>query len=345
MAPGEIQEPLELLFHDLRATPPSDAGAMMISSMISQSLAGRYQVQHADHLDRHRPSTPPIVIAGWYRTATTYLQSLLTALPGYAAPPMYLLLDPVPGWLSWLRAEFSARWISTFEPKLPLLHRISASAAEEDWFLMNHHLIADALVMHWSVPSYARWVKRVDRTPAYRQWARSLSLIEDELGAGLVVKDPMHMISLDTIVETIPEARIIWTHRDPADSLASYGSLCALQHRLMYGAFSPERVGEAVLTEMDRYLRAGLDARSSVRSNRLIDVKYRDLVSDPVQTAADICRQGDLPFDEDALRERVAELKRRRRRTNHAATLEQWGLTEEQVRQRLGYYQDGWWQA
>jgi hypothetical protein len=342
-APEEIEEPLELLCQDLHDHPPTEVGALMISTMLSQSLAARYQVQRAGHRDRLLPSTPPIVVVGWYRTATTFLQSLLTALPGYAAPPMYLLIDPVPGWLSWVRAEFSARVVSAFEPKLALLHRFSASKGEEDWFLMNQHLIADALVIHWSVPSYADWVKRVDRSAAYRHWARALALIEAKMGAGVVAKDPMHMISLDKIADTVPEARLIWTHRDPIESLASYGSLCALQHRLMYGSYSSERVGHVVLDEMDRYLSAGLPARSAVASDRLIDVKYTDLIRDPVGTVADLCRQADLPFSEEAVRTRVVDLKRQRRAAKHAASLAQWGLEENDVRRRLGYYKERWW--
>lgn len=343
--PGEVEEPLDLLCSDLAACPPTDVGGLMIATMLSQSLAGRYAVQHASLPPGSIPATPPIVIVGWYRTATTFLQSLLESLPGYHFAPMYLLMDPVPGPLSWVRAEIGVRVIGAFEPKLIQLHHVAASLPEEDWFIMNQHLIADALSQHWTVPNYAAWVRQVDRTAAYRQWARSLALIERVQGSGLVVKDPMHMLSIDTIAKTLPEARIIWTHRDPLECIPSYGSLCALQHRLMYGEYSSDWVGKVVLGAMDRYLRAGLAGRPAVAKNRLIDVKYGDLVRDPVGTVRAICQQADLPYCEETTQARLKRLKLERNGSEHAASLEQWGLTPGQVRARLNYYDDEFWQA
>ena len=343
--PGEVEEPLDVLCRDLAARPPTDVGALMIATMLSQSLAGRYAVQHASLPPGSVPTTPPIVIVGWYRTATTFLQSLLESLPGYHFAPMYLLMDPVPGPLSWVRAEIAVRVIGTFEPKLIQLHDVAASLPEEDWFIMNQHLIADALSHHWTVPNYAAWLRQVDRTAAYRQWARSLALIEKAQKSGLVVKDPMHMLSIDTIAKTLPEARIIWTHRDPLECIASYGSLCALQHRLMYGEYASDWVGGVVLGAMDRYLRAGLSGRSGVAKDRLIDVKYGDLVRDPVGTVRAICQQGNLPYCEEATQARLKRLKLERNGSEHAVSLEQWGLSPAQVRERLHFYKDEYWQV
>src|SRR3546814_17652045 len=81
----------------------------------------------------------------------------------------------------------------------------------------------------WRVPAYARWCEEQDATPAYAHMADLLRLTgwlrgEDPAKPWLL-KTPQHMLDLPALLRVFPDARIIFTHRDPA---AVVGSSCSL---------------------------------------------------------------------------------------------------------------------
>ena len=65
-----------------------------------------------------------------------------------------------------------------------------------------------------------------DMTPAYEYLAKLLKLLEWQRPARRwVLKTPAHLPFLDVLLSVLPEARIIHTHRDPAETLPSYCSM------------------------------------------------------------------------------------------------------------------------
>ena len=47
------------------------------------------------------------------------------------------------------------------------------------------------------------------------------------------LKTPVHMLALDALVEAYPDARFLWSHRDPTKVI---GSVCSLIHYTRAGA-------------------------------------------------------------------------------------------------------------
>lgn len=355
---GAIVEPLTLLCDDLRASGPTDLGAAVVHTTLLQGLINRRRVQHALAGAQPRPLMPPIVLVGWYRTGTTYLQQLMSALPGYDFVPMYRLAEPVVGqglasdspWLLhqasdiWARARYqlgTAAW-GMLVPELEATHPVSATGAEECWFLHLMHLQAEGLALHWDVPNYYAWLKRSDRHAVYRTWVHAAALLERELGHGLVLKDPAHMAAIPVIREVLPEARLVWTHRDPVKALASFGTLSAGNRQIVYGRYDTAEVGAMLLDRAGRFFDAGVAARAGIPQNRLADVADRALRRDPVGEVERICAQLELPFDRAAITARAAELAQRDSH-QHVVTIDHWGLRPEQVYERLAAYPRTFW--
>jgi len=350
-----IAAPLQHLCDDFAAHPPTDLGAAIVHETLVQGMVSRRRLQVAFDTSPMRPSRPPIVLVGWYRTGTTFLQQLLAALPGYDFVPMYRLAEPVPSvtgpperepvmrtladlW-SRTRAELGSVGMNVIAPELSALHPVQATGAEECWFLHLSHLAADGLRIAWRVPRYARWLDAHDRHPVYRTWARAAALLERDLGHGLVLKDPAHMGNLDALVAAMPEARLVWTHRPPARALASYGSLVATQRRIVYGAWDRYRVGDTVLDAAERNLRDGLDARSRLPDDAIFDVDQRELRADPVGVVERLADHHGLPFDARAVEDRARTLNAQPRRP-HRHHLSHWGLDEAKIARRLAFYLD-----
>ena len=78
----------------------------------------------------------------------------------------------------------------------------------------------------------------LDLRPAYRYWYRTLQLLQwQKRRRGLsaqrwVLKTPMHLAFVDHILELLPDATFVQTHRDPLTTIPSYASMV---HELWLG--------------------------------------------------------------------------------------------------------------
>lgn len=331
--PEQIALPLSLLLADLADHPVTPLGEMMLRTTLHQALVSRRRLQALP--EPSRPRLPPIVIVGWYRTGTTYLQALLSALPGYRHVPLHRLVDPaLPGGAR-ARTAIGVALQRQIMPEFSQLHPISADGPEECWLLLATHLLLDGLSFHLPLPRFEAWLEWVDRRPAYRTWARAVALLAGEAGHGLVMKDPAHIRALSVLHNVTPEARLIWTHREPAACIASFASLTAVQHRAFTGRLDRARAGQTTLRRFAQDMqRAELDAQDIPR-DRLALLDYAWLEAAPVEAIAGLCAQLDLRFDEAAIAKRAKALAKPRRR--HETDLALWGLDEEQVRLAINY--------
>ena len=103
----------------------------------------------------------------------------------------------------------------------------------------------------------------------------------------LVIKSPTHTGRLAVLAAAFPRAKFIHLARDPR---ALYPSTCRLW-RSLDAEQSLQRPGSAddiesyvlrCLPRMDRRLRGG--PRGPLASNRLLEIRYEDLVAHPVET-------------------------------------------------------------
>lgn len=321
---------LEALRADLAAHPPTLVGRLGIRATVADALASRRRLDAVVGADI-RPRVPPLVVVGWYRTGTTLLQHLLSTLPGYGHVPMHRLQWPVRRRSSRWRAALGVAAARRMVPGLFDLHPVDADGPEECWMLLATHLVVDGMAIHWTLPRFAIWLEDVDRRPAYQAWARAAGWLERDLGHGLVLKDPAHLLGLPALLEAVPDARFVWTHRDPVAAVASCAALTAVQHRAAYGVDDPHRAGRAALDAHRRYVSRGERDRGLLPADRVVDVDFDALTSDPVGTARRVADVFGLRADDGALRATLAAMPTPR---GPRPPLEAWGLSESEVRAR-----------
>jgi hypothetical protein len=97
-----------------------------------------------------------------------------------------------------------------------------------------------------------------------------------------VLKSPFHLGGLGVLLAEVPEAVVVWTHRDPAVALASWCSLAAVLSSAASDQVDLAALGRRWLgfwaTEMDR----ALAARTAADPARVHDVGYEALVAEPL---------------------------------------------------------------
>jgi hypothetical protein len=152
-----------------------------------------------------------------------------------------------------------------------------------------------------------------------------------------VLKCPNHLSGLKYLLEAYPDARIVYTQRDPMKTVPSLCSLAAVTWCMTSDTVDLHKVGEFALDLAERCEAAGRAAMQNVPRDQIIPVQYDDLVRDPVAMASSIYDRFGYPVDA-GLKARMQQWLADHpsdKHGKHAYALEDFGLTPEIIRQRL----------
>src|SRR5258707_8021560 len=90
------------------------------------------------------------------------------------------------------------------------------------------------------LPGYREFIFSADVTSAYEYEKRFLQLLQAEAPGTWNLKMPSHTLFIPTLLKIFPDARLIWTHRDPFTATGSLCSLITLAHRGFIGKIDTE---------------------------------------------------------------------------------------------------------
>jgi hypothetical protein len=220
------------------------------------------------------------------------------------------------------------------------IHFVQADGPEE-CVLLQAHAFRDAQNgIELLMSPYREWFARQDLRPMYHYYRDLLKLLDwQRPGTRWLLKSPAHLWGLDVLVEMFPDACIIQTHRTPLETIGSY---CSMMESLMAIRESVDRttLGRSVLEFMVASLARGLTARDGADPARFIDIRYEDFLGNPLETVRSIYRYFGLALTADTAAALAAHVARnpRQRHGTHEYSLEQFGLTPEEVRHRLARY-------
>tara|TARA_B100001179_G_scaffold48532_1_gene32498 strand:+ start:782 stop:2125 length:1344 start_codon:yes stop_codon:yes gene_type:complete len=311
--------------------------------------------RHPEILERR--IVRPVVIVGPMRSGTTRLHRLLASDRRFSHMRSFETISPVPrpdfeevlaGRKEDFRPTLARRVMRVARlanPRTLSIHPTGPFEPEEELGLLVASMYGMKHEAQWAVPSYGRWCERIDATPAYRHMANLLRLIGwsqqvSELRPW-ILKTPQHMLDLPALLNVFPDARIIFTHRDPQKIVGSAASLAWNQTTIYSDEVTPHEVGREWMRKSVLQVDRMLAARSLVPAERRIDVRYDAMDEDWRGTMERIYRFLDLdiapalPAMENYL-ERARGLKRR----PHRYSLDQFGLTQGEVRDRFANYFD-----
>jgi hypothetical protein len=189
------------------------------------------------------------------------------------------------------------------------------------------------------VPRYTEWLAKQDWTDAYARHRMNLQLIGlNDPEKRWVLKNPSHMSALDALMAVYPDALIVYTHRDPVTCIASSCSLSAETTAGHSTTYVGEVIGQTQLDLWSRAFHAFHDARGKYDESQFVDVAFSDLRADPVGVTRRVYERFDLPWTpevEAAIQEIDRESKEGAAKPSHTYRLENYGLTEDEVRARF----------
>jgi hypothetical protein len=229
------------------------------------------------------------------------------------------------------KVEACLWWFRWLAPGVDALYPMRAWTPHECVAIHSYTLLSEEFVSICRIPSYEAFLHTADLGPTYGWQKRFLQHLQLRCPTRRwVLMSPDHVYGLEELLAVFPDAVIIQTHRNPLEVLRSASQLTEVLQG-MFGWMDDR--GQLGVREA-RVLAEGMERSTRFRdahpelAGRFIDVRYRELVSDPLAVVRRIYQQLDIPLTEEAVErmQRMALNRSRYRRRHASPTLEDLGL-------------------
>jgi hypothetical protein len=330
-------------------------GRIMARNEIVRALVNRLVVEaalarHPAILDEHVDA--PVLVVGTGRSGTSILHELLAQDPAHRVALTWELLHP---WPPPERATYTtdpriaaADQEYTFwhliAPEYQTMHENGGDVPNEDPLIDMLAFASDHLMGSYPVPTYSRWLARADLAPVFHAHRRFLQLLQWRYrGDRWVLKSPSYLGKLPAFFAEYPDAHVILTHRDPLKVLPSLVSLMATLRWMHSDTVDVEAVVKTAVNgtalAMDYVMKWRADG--TVPDDRIIDVRFDDLVDDPWTTMRGVYERIGTPLTADAEQRMRAYLdaRPRERHGRHDYDFADTGLDLDGTRARFAKYQ------
>jgi hypothetical protein len=353
----EFREPLGVLTGSLDGEARLTAtGRFLARKQALTALTNRLRVTRAlaeNPTIEQLPVDDPLVIVGLPRSGTTLLQHLLARDPAHRVLHHWEAADPVPpasdsskeaGQDEDPRIQAAERGIKLLDylaPDARALHPVAAREPTECVTLFTNSLASLELATQNQVPTYLDWCLRADMAPHYRFYQRQLKLLAaHERRPRWLLKSPAHLFWIDELLEALPGARIIATHRDPLEVLGSFCSLSAVLCGIGSDEVDLPRIGSTWAPAWAGGLSRAAAARTRWPADRFVDVRYPELVADPLRVVTSIYAAFGLELTDQtrAAMQQYVDAHPQHKAGVHRYSLAQFGLDEKVETERFATY-------
>jgi len=319
-------------------------------------LSTRLQLEH--WWNRHpevleRPLEAPLVLTGLPRSGTSALFNLLSEDSAARALKLWETQFPYPpeGWTEAQRGVPDPRRdaIEAYyergrekNPDFTQIHFASADTPEECVLIQTFAFGGVQHGIEVMMEPYASWFRAQDQRDVYVIERRILQLLDwQRPGDRWILKSPAHMWGIDALMETFPDAGIVWNHRTPMQAIAS---MCSMTKTLMKTRkdLDATKLGPLVMDFYATSLERGLAARDRLDPSRFVDVSHDEFVRDGLGTAARVYEHFDLELTLETRAAMEARLKEhpKDRHGSHDYALEAFGLSAREIEERFASYAD-----
>jgi hypothetical protein len=289
-----------------------------LTSLFTAPARILFKIKYDTKIDNSILQHPPVFIIGHWRSGTTYLHELLSKDPQFCytslwntlLPDSFLILGPIKNFLS----RF-----------LPFERPMDAIKVEMDGPYEDEAALA--VLNPWSFfhclyfprnaeEQYQKSIHFQDLSSEERnQWKATYhkfikTVMLAHQGKRFLSKNPPNTARITTLLELFPEAKFIHIYRSPYMVYLSTKKMrMRVLDKLALQNASEEEIEKQVIHNYIRLMNSFFEQKEHIQNDRFVEIKYEDLISEPIEQVRHIYATLNLPGFEKAMPEMVKYLK------------------------------------
>jgi hypothetical protein len=299
-----FREGLEIATTAVDAHPHrTEQGKALLEFMYINNLTTRLKI--ADYARRHPEVRNeiirrPIFIMGMPRTGTTLASYLLGADPQLRSLLRWEVASPIPP-ATTAALKTDPRCLAMIEEDkkgdpFAHIHYEAPDGPTECTFVMAHDF-KSLFVESMSVsPIYAQWFLDSDLASTYEYHRLFLQILQSKAPGTWALKLPSHSLGIDVLLKMYPDARVIWTHRDPFKATGSLVSMIGNVHAITLSQRDDNYLINNYPNQMAEHLRRPMAMQDKSSSDPFYHLFYSELVRDPIAQMRKLYAWLDEPF-------------------------------------------------
>ena len=292
----------------------------------------------------------PIFVTGLPRSGTSALLNLLVSAPGNRGLLQWEVQfpDPWPGSKPGdkdPRYDFLAKALEeSRDSEFAKIHYVDADTPEECVLLHAFAFNGVQLGFEIMLEPYHSWVKGQDMRPVYAYQKKLMQMLNwRNPGKQWMLKAPAHMHSIDAILESFPDARFVWCHRNPLAVVPSINSMNKGVMKMYMEDISHIDMAQMGRSVMEWYawsLERGLAMRGQLPEELFVDCSQQAFVENPLAVVDHIYESFNMllaPAARDVLAAH-ASANPKGKHGKHEYDYAEYGLTPEMIEERFAFY-------
>jgi hypothetical protein len=231
-------------------------------------------------------------------------------------------------------------------PAFKAMHPMGARLSQECVTMMGESMCTPLFHNQFRVPAYEDWIDHeADWSHVYDFHLKQLQHLQSRHARERwVLKTGAHMWGLEHLLQTYPDARIVFTHRDPVKSMTSYASLTALVRSMGSDEVDPLEIAEDWTARIKRVLEHAMAVRDASTHDAAVfyDMLFLDFVEDQFAVVEQIYEALDLPLTgvaADRMRAFIADNPKGKHGIHRYAP-EEYGVKPEAIRAAFQPYME-----
>lgn len=345
------EQGLKILLRDhAKAGILSERGEAIIKRRYISALASRMQV---DDYIRQNPEVlkqevkRPVFILGLVRTGTTMASYLMDADPATRSLlkwEAYNIVPPAaPGELTTdprcLKEKAQDDELLAKNPGMFATHFEAADGPTECVHLVAQDFRTMMYAALSSVPVYSDWMLHCDMSSAFEHRKRCLQILQSTNPGRWVLKMPSDSLFIEQLFKTFPDAKVIWTHRDPFKAFASSFSMRGSSRKIFNNDIDVDFMRCKWPVQLGLHVQRPLEMARK-RPDDIYNLNYDDLMADPLAAMKNVYSWlGDDWTDatEQGMQQWLDE-NPQNRFGSHDYSLEEWGFTRDEIEPYFAEY-------
>jgi hypothetical protein len=289
-----------------------------VTSLVTAPARILFKIKYDTKINNITIQNPPVFIIGHWRSGTTYLHELLSKDPQFCyislwntlLPDSFLILEPIKDFLSrFLPSERPMDAIKVdmdgpYEDEAALavlypwsfFHCLHFPRNAEEQYLKSIHFqgLSSEEKNQWKT-TYLKFIKTVTST---------------NQGKSFLSKNPPNTARITTLLELFPEAKFIHIYRNPYMVYLSTKKMrMRVLDKLALQNASEEEIEKQVIKNYIRLMKSFFEQKEQIQKDRFVEIKYEDLISDPIEQVKRIYATLKLPGLEKAMPEMLKYLE------------------------------------